>query len=52
MVACRPNNLYPLIKLSQYSSNPATEHYKTVKQTLRYIKSTRDDAIYFWHSQP
>ena len=47
-VTCRPDISYPLINLSQYSSNPAVEHYKAVKQLLRYIKATKNDGIYFW----
>ena len=52
MVTCRPDISFPLIKLSQYSSNPAAEHYEAVKQILRYIKTTRDDGIYFWRTNP
>ena len=52
MVTCRPDISFPRIKLSQYSSNPAAEHYEAVKQILRYIKSTRDDGIYFWRTYP
>ena len=48
MVTCRPDISYPLIKLSQYSSNPAAEHYESVKHILRYIKATKHDGIYFW----
>ena len=47
-VTCRPDISYPLIKLSQYSSNPASEHYEAVKQIFRYVKVTKSDGIYFW----
>ena len=46
MVTCRPDISYPLIKLSQYSTNPAHEHYLAVKQIYLYIKHTADDGIY------
>ena len=49
MVTCRPDISFPLIKLSQYNSNPAAEHYDSAKQIFRYIKATKDDGIYFWH---
>jgi hypothetical protein len=37
MVTCRPDISYPLIKLSQYSNNPAEEHYKAVKDIFYYL---------------
>ena len=48
MVTCRPDISFPLIKLSQYSSNPAKEHYEAVKHIFQYIKVTKHDGIYFW----
>ena len=48
MVTSQPDISFPLIKLSQYSSNPAAEHYDSVKQIFRYIKATKHDGIYFW----
>ena len=30
MVTCRPDIAFPVTKLSQYSSNPATEHYPVI----------------------
>ena len=48
MVLCRPDISYPLIQPSQYSSNPAVEHYDAVKQIFRYIKATKHDGIFFW----
>ena len=48
MITCRPDISFPLIKLSQYSSNPAKEHYQALKQIFRYIKATSTDGIYFW----
>ena len=48
MITCRPDISFPLIKLSQYSANPACEHYEAIKQIFRYIKATKIDGIYFW----
>jgi len=48
MVTCRPDISFPLIKLSQYSSNPAREHYLAVKEIFYYLQCTRDDGIHFW----
>jgi hypothetical protein len=50
MVTCRPDISFPVIKLSQYSSNPAREHYKAVTDILQYLKCTNDKGIYFWRS--
>ena len=30
MITCRPDISFPLIKLSQYSVNPAKDHYEAV----------------------
>ena len=48
MVTCRPDISYPLIKLSQYSQNPAEEHYMAVKHLFKYVKATKTEGIYFW----
>jgi dUTP pyrophosphatase len=48
MVTCRPDISYPLIKLSQYSSNPAEAHYMAVKDIFYYLKATPSDGIYYW----
>ena len=48
MITCRPDISFPLIKLSQYSTNPAEEHYQAVKQIFRYLKATKSDGLYFW----
>lgn len=51
MVTCRPDISFPLIKLSQYSINPAKEHYDAVKHLFKYVKATIDDGLYYWRSQ-
>ena len=52
MVTCRPDISFPVIKLSQYSLNPAEAHYKAVKQLFLYLRSTADDGIYYWRKDP
>jgi hypothetical protein len=37
-----------LIKLSQYSANPAEIHYKAVIDIFRYLHSTLHDGLIYW----
>ena len=48
MVTCRPDISFPLIKLSQYSSNPAKEHYFAVRDIFRYLSCTKSNGIHYW----
>ena len=48
MVTCRPDISFPLIKLSQYSTNPAREHYEAVQDIFKYLSCTKTDGIHFW----
>ena len=52
MVACRPDISFPIIKLSQYSNNPAQVHYEAVKEVLLYIKATKTEGLYYWRTAP
>ena len=52
MVTCRPDISFPLIKLSQYSTTPAEEHYLAIKQLFKYVKATKHEGIYFWRRRP
>ena len=52
MVTCRPDISFPVIKLSQYSINPADEHYLAVQQLYLYLRDTIEDGLYFWRSTP
>lgn len=51
MVTCRPDISFPLIKLSQYSSNPAKEHYEAAANILYYLRCTKHEGIHFWRHQ-
>ena len=52
LVTCRPDISFPLIKLSQYSANPARIHYEAVINIFRYLNSTIDDGIIYWRPAP
>jgi dUTP pyrophosphatase len=52
MITCRPDISFPLIKLSQYSSNPAKIHYEAVINIFRYLHATIDDGLIFWRPEP
>ena len=51
LVTCRPDISFPLIKLSQYSQNPAEVHYKAVIKIFHYLKATVNRGIYYWRPQ-
>mmetsp|Transcript_14552 Transcript_14552/g.20797 ORF Transcript_14552/g.20797 Transcript_14552/m.20797 type:complete len:1557 (+) Transcript_14552:1335-6005(+) len=48
MVKCRPDISTSIIKLSQYMSNPAREHYQAVQQLVKYISQTYTEGIIYW----
>ena len=52
MVTCRPDISFPLIKLSQYSANPARIHYEAVINIFRYLNSSINDGIIYWRTEP
>ena len=51
MVTCRPDISYACIKMSQYSKDPAEEHYKAVREIFNYLAQTADEGIYFWRDK-
>lgn len=51
MITCRPDISYPVIKLSQYSNNPAKEHYQAIQEIYQYLAQTEDDGIYYWRKE-
>ena len=52
MVTCRPDISFPLIKLSQYSAQPAKLHFKAIQGIYNYLHHTIDDGLYYWRSTP
>ena len=51
-ITCRPEILYAVIKLSQFSVNPAEIHYQSVKHIFRYLRDTIDYGIHYWRPSP
>ena len=47
MVCTRPDISYIVTKLSQYLSNPTTEHLNIAKNVLRYLKGTKSQGLLF-----
>jgi Reverse transcriptase (RNA-dependent DNA polymerase) len=52
MTVCRIDISQAVIKLSQYSSQPAKVHYQAVKQIFAYLNATKNDGIYYWRTEP
>lgn len=52
MVKCRPDIAPHIIKLSQYLSNPARQHYLAARQLAEYLAATIDAGIYYWRDEP
>ena len=48
MVTCRPGISFPVVKLSQYSNDPAEIHYKALRQVFQYLAQTKDHGITYW----
>jgi hypothetical protein len=52
MAPCHLDIAPSIIKLSQYSSNPAKCHYQAAKALIDYLHATRHDGIYYWRPEP
>jgi hypothetical protein len=52
LTICRPDIAVPVIKLAQYASRPAPEHYKAVKAVFVYLNATREDGLVYWRKTP
>ena len=52
MITCRADIAFPVIKLTQYNSQPATTHYEAVKKIFKYLNATIDDGLTFWRPRP
>ena len=51
MVTCRPDISVSTTKLSQYSQNPAEEHYVALKNIFRYLRYTKKDGLIYWRKR-
>ena len=47
MLGTRPDIMYAVTKLSQFSANPSKEHMGKAEHICRYLRSTRDYAMVF-----
>jgi hypothetical protein len=50
MTTCCLDLAYVSVKLSQADSRPLDHHFHGVKHSLKYLYSTCDDGLYFWHT--
>jgi hypothetical protein len=44
-ITTRPESSYPVVKLSQFATSPATIHYNAVYGIFQYLSGTHDDGI-------
>jgi Reverse transcriptase (RNA-dependent DNA polymerase) len=52
MTVCRIDIAPAIIKLSQYSAQPAKCHYQALKALMVYVYATRSDGLYYWRPEP
>ena len=52
MITCRVDIAFPVIKLTQYNSNPAMSHFDAVKKVFKFLNATMDNGITFWRPTP
>ncbi len=52
MTTTRPDLAYMAVKLSQANCAHREHHYHGLKHAKKYLYSTRDEGIYFWHTAP
>jgi hypothetical protein len=45
MITTRPELSYPVVKLSQFATSPATIHYDAVYGIFQYLSGKRDDGL-------
>ena len=47
MHGTRPDISFAICKLSRYTNNPSTEHWKAIGRVLRYLKLTIGLGLYY-----
>jgi hypothetical protein len=52
MITTRPELSYPVVKLSQFATSPATIHYDAVYGIFQYLSGTRDDGLTYTQPEP
>ena len=51
MTVARPDISPAVIKLAQYSNNPAKIHYQSLRILMKYLALTKTRGIYFWRNK-
>jgi hypothetical protein len=52
LIVARMEISFAIIKLSQYSANPALIHYKALQHVFAYLNHTREDGLIYWRPRP
>ena len=52
MSCTRPDIAYSVSRLSRYTSNPGSDHWKAIVRLLRYLRYTRDLGLYYTRYPP
>ena len=47
MTCTRPDLAYAVSRLSRYTSNPSSEHWKSITRVLRYLRYTREYGLHY-----
>ena len=52
LIVARMEMSFAIIKLSQYSVDPAAIHYKALQHVFAYLNNTREDDLIYWQPSP
>jgi hypothetical protein len=52
MTTTRPELSYPVVKLSQFATSPATIHYDVIYGIFQYLSGTGDDGLTYTRPEP
>ena len=52
LVVARLDISFAVIKLSQYSANPAIPHYQAIRHVFAYLNNTRNEGLTYWRRTP
>jgi hypothetical protein len=52
LIVARMEISFSIIKLSQFSANPALVYYKALRQIFAYLNHTREDGLIYWRPRP
>ena len=47
MLGTRPDIVFAVIKMAQFSANPSEKHIDAAKHILRYLKTTHDKCLVY-----